>query len=94
MSVIESVKSKGGKVHIHCDHGSDRTGMISYIYERLHNIGTPNENVEELKEHNWQVNKYPDLIIWAEDVIDKILEKGDVNKLYNNSRFEKKEHLF
>ena len=72
LDVIESVKHKGGKVHIHCDHGSDRTGLISYVYERLNNIGTPKDNVEELKEHNWQKNKYPDLIQWAEDIIDNL----------------------
>jgi len=77
LDVIELVKRKGGKVHLHCDHGSDRTGIISYIYERLHNIGTPKDNVEELNKYKWQKNKYPDLINWAEDIISKFLENGN-----------------
>lgn len=73
LGVIEGIKRKGGRVALHCDHGADRTGLISYIYERLNSIGTPNDNLEELTEHRWQKDKYPDLIKWAEDIIGNIL---------------------
>ena len=70
LKILEGVKSKNGKVSIHCDHGADRTGMFSYIYERLNNIGTPKDNLEELSNHRWHKEKYPDLVKWAEAIID------------------------
>lgn len=74
LDIIQNVKGKGGKVHIHCCHGADRTGIFSYIYERLNNIGTPSDNMEELTEHKWHKDKYPDLVKWAEDIISNILK--------------------
>lgn len=74
LDVIESIKRKGGRVVLHCDRGSDRTGLISYIYERLNNIGTPSDNLAELIEHRWNKEKYPDLIKWAEDIIAQFLK--------------------
>lgn len=70
LNILEKVKSKNGKVSIHCDHGADRTGMFSYIYERLNNIGTRKDNLEELTKHRWHKEKYPNLVKWAEDIID------------------------
>ena len=72
LDIIEGVKLKGGRVNLHCMRGSDRTGMLSYIYERLNNIGSKTDNQAELRKHGWQKNKYPNLIQWAENIIDKI----------------------
>lgn len=77
LAIIDGVKRKGGKVHVHCDHGADRTGMMSYIYERLNNIGTPRDNVDELIEHRWRRDKYGDLVKWAEDIVAKIIKKSN-----------------
>ena len=78
LNILEKVKSKNGKVSIHCDHGADRTGMFSYIYERLNNIGTQKDNLEELTKHRWHKEKYPNLVQWAEDIIDTF-KKDKVN---------------
>jgi len=77
LNIIENVKRKGGKVHFHCDHGADRTGMFAYIYERLNHIGTPKDNMEELVEHRWRKDKYGDLVKWAEAIIEKITKKSN-----------------
>lgn len=66
LDIVEGVKKKGGKLHIHCKQGADRTGMYSYIYERLNNIGTKEENIKEMIDHLWHRNKYPNMQIWAE----------------------------
>ena len=70
LDIIEKAKQAGGKVHIHCKHGADRTGLFSYIYERLNNIGTPKDNLDELAKHKWHKDKYPDLVNWAESIIE------------------------
>ena len=69
LDIVENVKSNGGKVHIHCKAGADRTGMYSYIYERLNNIGTVKDNLQELKDHFWHKDLYPYLNEWAEAFI-------------------------
>ena len=66
LDIVEGVKQNGGKVHVHCKEGADRTGMFSYIYERLNNIGTIKDNLQELAEHHWHKDKYPYLNEWAE----------------------------
>ena len=75
LDIIEGVKNKNGKLHIHCKQGADRTGMYSYIYERLNNIGTPSENKEEMIKHLWDRKKYPNMIEWAELFIDIFKKK-------------------
>lgn len=75
LDIIEKAKRNGGKVHIHCKHGSDRTGMFSYIYERLNNVGTPQDNLDELTQYNWHKEKYPDLVKWAEAIIEMFNKK-------------------
>lgn len=72
LDIIEGVKMNGGKAHVHGEEGADRTGMYSYIYERLNNIGTPKDNLEELKKHFWNIKEYPYLKEWAEIFISMI----------------------
>ena len=66
LDIVDEVKKSDGKVHIHCKAGADRTGMYSYIYERLNNIGSIQDNLKELKNHFWHRDKYPYLNEWAE----------------------------
>ena len=70
LDIVEGIKGKNGKVHIHCKAGADRTGMYSYIYERLNNIGSIQDNIQELTEHFWHKEKYPYLNKWAEIFVD------------------------
>lgn len=75
LDIMEGVKQKGGKAHIHCKEGSDRTGMFAYIYERLNNIGTVKENLEELTHHHWHKDRYPYLNEWAETFVGMFTKK-------------------
>ena len=79
LDLVEGIEKRGGKVHIHCKQGADRTGFYSYIYERLHQIGTPKDNLNEMIEHKWDRKKYPAMVEWAELFID--LYKKGIKKL-------------
>ena len=72
---VKGAKQNGGKVHVHCKQGADRTGMFSYIYERLNNIGTIKDNLQELADHHWHKNKYPYLKEWAETFVEMFKKK-------------------
>ena len=75
LDIVEGVKNNGGKVHVHCKEGADRTGMYSYIYERLNNIGTVKDNLEEMTKHFWHKDRYPHLDKWAEIFVDIFKKK-------------------
>lgn len=75
LDIVEGAKQNGGKVHVHCKEGADRTGMFSYIYERLNNIGTIKENLQELIDYHWHKNKYPYLNEWAETFVGMFKKK-------------------
>lgn len=75
LDIMENIKKSGGRAHIHCKRGSDRTGMYSYIYERLNNIQTPFDNYKELVRHGWHFDRYPNIAIWAENFVTKLLKK-------------------
>lgn len=47
MALIDEIKKENGKLHIHCNEGVDRTGMITFIYKTVNNIATPEENIKE-----------------------------------------------
>ena len=68
---IEEVKAKGGKAHIHCMAGADRTGMYSFIYKMKNHLGTQAENIAEWCEHGFHYKKYSNLIPWAEKFLLK-----------------------
>ena len=76
LDIVEGVKKKGGKAHIHCKQGADRTGMYSYIYERFNNIGTPKENRDEMIKHEWHRDKYPHMVEWAETFVQIFKKKS------------------
>lgn len=75
LDIIEGVKQKGGSANVHCKEGADRTGLISYIYERLNNIGTAKDNLQELIDHQWHKDRYPYLNEWAETFVDMFKKK-------------------
>ena len=75
LDIVEGVKNKRVQLHIHCKQGADRTGMYSYIYERLNNIGTPKENKEEMIKHLWHRDKYPHMVEWSEIFVDMFKKK-------------------
>lgn len=75
LDIMEGAKQNGKWVHIHCKQGADRTGMYSYIYERLNNIGTIKDNLQELIDHHWHKDKYPYLNEWAETFVGMFKKK-------------------
>lgn len=75
LDIVNSIKNKNGKVHIHCRQGANRTGMYSYIYERLNKIGTPFDNYKEFVKRGWHFQKYPHIALWAERLVANILRR-------------------
>ena len=59
---VEEVKKRGGKVHIHCKAGADRTGMYAFIYKMLNNIDTKAQNLAEWFKHRLHYKRYPQLL--------------------------------
>ena len=72
LQTIDFIKSQNRRVHIHCMHGKDRTGMYSFIYKMVNNIGSMESNIEEWKVLGLQIEKYPNLIEMAKDLLKKI----------------------
>ena len=69
---IEEIKSKGGKAHIHCKAGADRTGMYAFIYETINGIKTLPKSQAEWFEHGYHYKLYPDLMEWTRNFVLKI----------------------
>ena len=68
MALIKEIKKEGNKkLHIHCTEGADRTGMITFIYERVNNIGTPEENIIEWHNTGHDFKSYYKLIPFSID---------------------------
>ena len=72
LNIIDDVKKRNGRVHIHCKQGADRTGMYAYIYERLNNIGTEGSRIIELFKHGYHFERYPKLIDWAMNFVKQV----------------------
>ena len=47
LKLVDKISADNGKIHIHCKQGADRTGMYSFIYKAVKNIGTTSENTIE-----------------------------------------------
>lgn len=75
LKLVDNIKKSGGKVHIHCKAGADRTGMYSFIYKQLNNLGNINSNTAEMLKmgHNYQL--YPDLLPWIKNFLNKFITK-------------------
>ena len=71
LKLVDDIVNKGGKVHIHCKAGADRTGMYAFIYKSIKNIGTVLENEKEWLLHGHNVKIFPNLIGWAKDFVKK-----------------------
>ena len=71
LNLVEKVKNKGGKLHMHCQLGADRTGLYAFIYETLQGIATPASNWREWLMCGHNHMKYPNLSKWAVDFILK-----------------------
>lgn len=67
MSLIKKIKKENGRLHIHCNEGVDRTGMITFIYERINNIKTPEENIKEWHKSGHDFKSHYRLIPFAID---------------------------
>ena len=79
LKIIEGIKAKGGKAHIHCKARADRTGMYAFIYKALNKIGTLAENEKEWLDRGHNTIRYPNLRVWAKNFI-KSLKKNTSNK--------------
>lgn len=72
LNLTETVSKKNGKLHLHCAAGADRTGMYSFIYKAVKNIGTMVENEAEWIARGHNTIKYPDLRAWTKDLVKRI----------------------
>lgn len=72
LNLTEKIKSQGGKAHIHCKAGADRTGMYAFIYKAIKNIGTLAENEKEWIDRGHNITRYPNLRNWTKDFIKTI----------------------
>lgn len=70
---VEVVRQNGGKAHIHCKAGADRTGMYAYIYKTLNGIGERLGNQIEMIRMGHNLEWYPDLLPWTNKLINKLL---------------------
>ena len=73
LDIVEGVSKNKGKVHIHCMAGADRTGMYAYIYKTLKGIGTRPENQIEMIKLGHNYIRYPDLLPWINEYLDRML---------------------
>lgn len=71
LKITNKVIEEGGKIHIHCKAGADRTGLNAFIYKMSKGIGTLRENIDEwiFRGHNTKL--YPDMIPWAKNFVSK-----------------------
>ncbi len=69
LNLVDSISQNGGKTHIHCYAGADRTGLYAFIYKMKKGIDSffINKNEWISKGHNTIL--YPKLIPWAEKFI-------------------------
>lgn len=72
LQLIDDVKSRNGKAHIHCKAGADRTGMYAFIYKMINNIGTFAENRSEWIKRGHNRKRYPNMIDWALNYLKNI----------------------
>jgi len=69
VSTIDEIIQNGGKPHIHCKAGADRTGMYSFIYKTIRGIGTEAENEAEWLKFGHHFKEYPNLIEWTKNFL-------------------------
>ena len=72
LDLTDTVCKNNGKLHLHCAAGADRTGMYSFIYKTIKNIGTMVENEREWIARGHNLGRYPDLRTWTKDFLSRI----------------------
>ncbi|MBQ7126669.1 tyrosine-protein phosphatase [bacterium] len=72
LDLVNSIKNKGGKIHIHCYAGADRTGMYAFIYKAMNNLGNLIENEREWLAFGHNKEAFPNLINWTKDIVKKL----------------------
>lgn len=75
LTEIDEVKSRGGKAHIHCKAGADRTGMYAFIYKAKNHIDNAANNLKEWIAHGHNQQLYPDLAGWTQAFVKKRFSK-------------------
>ena len=75
LNEINEVKLRGGKAHIHCKAGADRTGMYAFIYKMKMGLGTLKSNKEEWLARGMHYHYYPNLMSWAEHFVKRFILK-------------------
>lgn len=75
LDMVDKLIAKNAKIHMHCWHGADRTGLYSFIYKSFKNIGTTPENIDEWIAKGLNLEKYPDLISWGLNFVSKYKNK-------------------
>lgn len=75
LDIVENVKKNGGKIHIHCREGADRTGMYAYIYERLIKLTSQVQAYKNFIDGGWHNLDHPHLANAAEDFVKKVIRK-------------------
>ena len=75
LKIVDNVKNMGGKTHIHCKAGADRTGMYAFIYKMLNGLGTLAENEAEWIEKGHDIELYPNLRAQAKELLSKLIRK-------------------
>ncbi len=76
LGLVKDIISRGGKAHIHCKAGADRTGMYSFIYKELRGIGSTAENEKEWIQRGHDTSRYPDMINWTKNLLKKLHKKS------------------
>lgn len=72
LKLIEQIKDKDGKAHIHCMAGSDRTGMYAFVYKSLNGLGEIADNEKEWIDFGHNFKLYPNLISQTEELLNKL----------------------
>lgn len=72
LRLVKNVVKNKGKLHLHCAAGADRTGMYSFIYKSIKNIGTVVENEKEWIEKGHNILRYPDLRTFAKSIVQNL----------------------
>ena len=72
LNLIEQIKGRRGKAHIHCKAGADRTGMYSFIYKGIKKIGNTSDNLEEWLKFGHNRTLLPKLIPWTQTTLKRL----------------------
>lgn len=76
LDLVENITQKGGKAHIHCLEGADRTGMYSWIYKQKHGIGSMEENKKEMLKFGHHKEVFTSLVDWITNLLQKDQRKA------------------